>query len=196
MQDRQLATLKKQLEAESTKRAQLEQLASRQKAELIQLRDRTAKYDRELNKVLTELKNREWDVKQLESKQDKTIVEHVHVLEEAKRVTDRQLADAQKELKEKAVYIRSLEKMKHSLAGEAEDLARERAQEHIALMAKEKAAANAARLQERESTSTASSIQAGMLAFLIWKYSTDRWHRVAGSARILQTESRIVQDEI
>ena len=72
----------------STKRNQLEQLALRQRAELIQLRDRTTKYDREINKILSDLKSREWEVKQLESKQDKTIVEHVHVLEEAKRVTD------------------------------------------------------------------------------------------------------------
>ena len=56
------------------------------------------KYDQEINKILTELKNREWEVKQLESKQDKTIVEHVHVLEEAKCVTDRQLMDAEVEL--------------------------------------------------------------------------------------------------
>ena len=86
--DRQLDGTRKQLEAESTKRNQLEQLASRQKAELIQLRGRTTKYDREINKILSDLKSREWEVKQLESKQDKTIVEHVHVLEEAKRVTD------------------------------------------------------------------------------------------------------------
>ncbi|KAF7964629.1 hypothetical protein HWV62_4762, partial [Athelia sp. TMB] len=155
--DRQLATMKKQLEAESTKRAQLEQLASRQKAELVQLRDKTAKYDRELNKVLTDLKHREWDVKQLESKQDKTIVEHVHVLEEAKRVTDRQLADAQKELKEKNTYIRSLEKMKHSLASEAEDMARERAQEHMMLLAKEKAAKSARRESDSQSVSSVQS---------------------------------------
>jgi myosin protein heavy chain len=82
--------------ASSTKRNQLEQLASRQRAKLIQLRDRTTKYDGEINKILSDLKSREWEVKQLESKQDKTIVEHVHFLEEAKRVTDRQLADAQK----------------------------------------------------------------------------------------------------
>lgn len=162
--DRQLTTTKKQLEAEVTKRAQLEQLASRQKAELVQLRDKTAKYDRELNKVLTDLKHREWDVKQLESKQDKTIVEHVHVLEEAKRVTDRQLADAQKELKEKATYIRSLEKMKHSLASEAEDMARERAQEHMMLLAREKAAKSAAR-HSVDSSSVALSMQSGSVIY-------------------------------
>lgn len=138
--DRQLETTRKQLEAESSKRTQLEQLVSRQKADLVQLRDRNTKYDRDINKVLTDLKNREWDVKQLESKQDKTIVEHVHVLEEAKRVTDRQLAEAQADLQKNAAYIRSLEKSKTRLAGEAEDLVRETERERIELRAKEKAA--------------------------------------------------------
>ena len=49
--------------ASSTKRNQLEQLASRQKAELIQLRDHTTKYDRAINKILSDLKSREWEVK-------------------------------------------------------------------------------------------------------------------------------------
>lgn len=142
-QDRQLETLKKQLEAETTKRSQLEKLATGQKAEIIQLKDRNVKFDRELNKVLTDLKNREWEVKQLESKQDKTIVEHVHVLEEAKRVTDRQLQDAQKELQKNAVYIRSLEKVKARLTGEAEDFIRETEREHVELRAKEKIARTA-----------------------------------------------------
>jgi myosin protein heavy chain len=87
--------------------------------------------DRELNQALTELKNREWQVKQLESRQDKTIVEHVHVLEEAKRVTDRQLADAQQELQRQTAYIKSLESAKTRLAGEAEDLAREAERERM-----------------------------------------------------------------
>ena len=51
----------------------------------------------------------------MESKPDKTIVEHVHVLEEAKRVTDRQLTDAQMELQKNAAYICSLEKSKTRL---------------------------------------------------------------------------------
>jgi myosin protein heavy chain len=93
-----------------------------------------------VNQLLTDLKNREWEVKQLESRQDKTIVEHVHVLEEAKRVTDRQLADAQKELESQATYIRSLEKAKARLANEVEDLARVTEKEHTVLRSKEKAA--------------------------------------------------------
>ena len=40
------------------------------------------------------LKARKWEVKQLELRQNKTIDEYVHVLEEAMRVTDKQLAEA------------------------------------------------------------------------------------------------------
>ena len=139
-QDRQVDTLKQQLHAETAKYAQLEKVASRQKAELIQLHDKNANFDREVNKLLTELKRSEWEVKQLESRQDKTIVEHVHVLEEAKRVTDRQLADAQKELESQAVYIRSLEKAKARLTNEVEDLARVTEKEHLVVRSNEKAA--------------------------------------------------------
>ena len=136
--DRQLEATRKQLEGESTKRAQLERALSSQKTELAKLKDRNVKLDRELNKALTELKAREWEVKQLESRQDKTIVEHVHVLEEAKRVTDRQLADAQVDLQKNAAYIRSLEKIKTRLTSEAEDLARETERERVELKSKEK----------------------------------------------------------
>ncbi|KAI5120077.1 hypothetical protein M0805_002638 [Coniferiporia weirii] len=122
---RQMDQTRQQLDDEKTKRQQLEKHASTQRAEIIKLKDRTIKLDRELNKALDNLKAREWEVKQLESRQDKTIVEHVHVLEEAKRVTDRQLAEAQAELQKNASYIRSLEKSKARLASEAEDLSRE-----------------------------------------------------------------------
>ena len=107
--ERQLETLRKQLESESTKRKELEQVALTQKKELAVNRDRLAKYDEELSRVLDDLKAREWELKQLESRQDKTIVEHVHVLEKAKKVTDQQLKEAQVELQKNAVYIRSLE---------------------------------------------------------------------------------------
>lgn len=113
------------LDEEKLKRTQLEKHTANQKTELIKLKDLKVKLERELNKALDDLKAREWEVKQLESKQDKTIVEHVHVLEEAKRVTDRQLSEAQAELQKSAAYIRSLEKAKARLTGETEDLTRE-----------------------------------------------------------------------
>ncbi|KAI0794866.1 myosin II heavy chain [Abortiporus biennis] len=138
-QDRQLETSRQQLDNEVKKRTQAEKMVSSQKAEIIRIKDLNVKLDRELNKALTDLKNREWEVKQLESKQDKTIVEHVHVLEEAKRVTDNQLKEAQKELAKQDAYIRSLEKSKSGLAREAEDIARERDREQLELRNKAKA---------------------------------------------------------
>ena len=101
----------------------LEKASSNQKAEIAKLKDRNAKIDRELTKALDDLKAREWDVKQLLSKQDKTIVEHVHVLEEAKRVTDRLLQEAQLELRRNEKFIRSLQSAKTKMASEAEDMA-------------------------------------------------------------------------
>jgi myosin protein heavy chain len=138
--DRQLEAIRLQLDAESSKRAKLEQLMSRQKSELAMAKDRAAKFEADLKKVWTDLRKREWEVKQLESRQDKTIVEHVHVLEEAKKLTDRELENARLELEKNAAYIRSLEKAKSRLAGEAEDTARERERERVELRSKEKAA--------------------------------------------------------
>lgn len=102
---------------------QLEKASSNQKAEIAKLKERNVKIDRELTKALDDLKAREWDVKQLLSKQDKTIVEHVHVLEEAKRVTDRLLQEAQLELRRNEKFIRSLQSAKTKMASEAEDMA-------------------------------------------------------------------------
>jgi myosin heavy chain 9/10/11/14 len=144
--DRQHDTSRKKLEEELDHRAKLEKTISGHKKELVQLKDRNAKLDRELQQCLTELKNREWDIKQLESRQDKTIVEHVHVLEEAKRISDRQLAEAQDEVQKQAAYIRSLEKAKTRLTGEAEDLARQREREQLELRTREK---NARAQEER-----------------------------------------------
>ncbi len=127
---RQLDAARKELETQSIKRAELEKVCLGQKAEVIKLKDRNVKLDRELNKALKDLKDREWEIKQLESKQDKTIVEHVHVLEEAKRVTDRQLAEVQLELQKNQGYIRSLEKTRGRLMMEAEDLTRETEKEN------------------------------------------------------------------
>jgi myosin heavy chain 9/10/11/14 len=133
-----LEATRRELEAETAKRAKLEQTASGQKVELVKVKDLNVKMERELKKALKDLKDREWEVKQLESKQDKTIVEHVHVLEEAKKVTDRQLDDAKKELASNAAYIRSLEKAKTRLTGEAEDLYRQTEKERLEIRNKER----------------------------------------------------------
>lgn len=119
--ERQVEALKKQLDSESTKCKNLQQVMLNQRKEF---QERITKYDHDLNKAITDLKDREWELKQMESKQDKTIVEHVYVLEKAKKVTDQQLKEAQEQLQKDAVYIRSLEKAKASLTREVEDFAR------------------------------------------------------------------------
>lgn len=147
---------RKDLDAESTKRAQLEKTVFSQRTEIATLKDRNVKLDRELNQTITDKKNLEWANKQLVSKQDKTIVEHVHVLEEAKRVTDRQLADARLELEKQTAYIRSLEKAKARLAGEAEDLARETEREQLESHRREKAV----RAQEERAARALADVEA------------------------------------
>ncbi|KAL0958896.1 hypothetical protein HGRIS_014214 [Hohenbuehelia grisea] len=136
--DRHMETTRKNLETESAKRLQLEQSVSTLKGEVAKLKDRNVKLDRDFNKALTDLKNREQDLKQLES--TKTIVEHIHVLEKAKKLTDRQLEEAQTELRKNASYISSLEKIRSRLTVEAEDWERKNAQERLELIDKEKAA--------------------------------------------------------
>ena len=148
MQDRHLEAARLKLESETVKCTKLETLASNQKAELARVQSHAAKLNRDLSKVLTDLKNREWELQQIELKQDKTIVEHVHVLEEAKRVTDRQLAEAQAELQKNAIYIRSLEKAKNRLVIEAEDMKIETERKRVELRSKEKAARSEARVEE------------------------------------------------
>ncbi|KAF9234323.1 nonmuscle myosin heavy chain b [Melanogaster broomeanus] len=138
--ERQLEQARKQLEAESAKYNQLHHVATNQKRELALDQDRLGKMDAALNKALTDLKSKEWEVKQLESRQDKKIVEHVHVLEKAKKVTDQQLKEAQEELQKTAVYIRSLEKAKMALTREAEDFVRENKMEQVEIRAIEKIA--------------------------------------------------------
>ncbi|KAG0698416.1 P-loop containing nucleoside triphosphate hydrolase protein [Suillus ampliporus] len=155
--ERQLETLKKQLESESAKCKELQRVVLTQKKEH---QDRIAKYDHDLNKTITDLKAREWELKQMESKQDKTIVEHVYVLEKAKKVTDQQLREAQEQLQKDAVYIRSLEKAKASLTREVEDFARgggvdqaeRRASERAAKFLEEKANKALAKTERAESS--------------------------------------------
>jgi myosin heavy chain 9/10/11/14 len=136
--DRQLEAVRKQLDGETAKRSQLEAAISTQKKELVSVKDRNVKLDRDLNKALKDIKDLEWANRQLESKQDKTIVEHVHVLEKAKKVTDKQLEDAKLELEKQVAYIRSLEKAKSRLIGESEDLTREADRERREIQRREK----------------------------------------------------------
>ncbi|KAG8694294.1 hypothetical protein FRC08_008580, partial [Ceratobasidium sp. 394] len=82
---RQLDGIRKELETESTKRAKLEKSAGSHTREVTKLKDTIVKFERDLKKAHDDIRNKEWEISQLKSKQDKTIVEHVHVLEAAKK---------------------------------------------------------------------------------------------------------------
>lgn len=133
-----METIKTQLEQETTRRVQAEQSASQNTTELARFKDRVIKFERDLAKAQSDLQTRDWEVKQLKANQNKTIVEHVHVLQEAKKRTDIQLAETQQELLKEQARVKSLEKTKARLMGEAEDAARQAEKELVALRNKEK----------------------------------------------------------
>ncbi|KAG5220287.1 Myosin [Salix suchowensis] len=136
---RHLEAAKKSLESENKKSAQLEKTIATMKSELATLKDQNVKLDRDLNKALKDVKDREWEIKKFESRQDKITVEHIHVYEKVKRATDRELQNLKQELQQNETYIRSLERMRDQLKTEAEDLERRTQQESLELRSKDKA---------------------------------------------------------
>lgn len=133
-----MEALKTQLEQETNRRTQAERSASKNTTELTKFKDRTIKFERDLAKAQSDLQARDWEIKQLKANQNKTIVEHVHVLQEAKKRTDIQLAETQQELLKEQARVKSLEKTKSRLMNEAEDAARQAEKELVALRSKEK----------------------------------------------------------
>lgn len=78
----------------------------------------------ELKKAHSKAYALELENRRLETMQNKTTVEHVHVLEEAKKYTDRQLSDVQNELQELSTYTRSLERTRARMQQGQEVLSR------------------------------------------------------------------------
>ncbi|KAI6129290.1 P-loop containing nucleoside triphosphate hydrolase protein [Pisolithus croceorrhizus] len=187
--ERQLETSRKQLEAESAKCKQLQQAVANQKRELNLDRARLGKLDAALKKALADLSDREWEIKQLESRQEKTIVEHVHVLEKAKKVTDQQLKEAQEELQKNVAYIRSLEKAKNTLVREAEDYVRETKLEQVELRAIEKTA----KVNEEKAMKALSALEAERKSREIVESSC---RRLQSELSGLRSELELAQDQL
>lgn len=186
---RQMDALKQQLDAETGKRTQIEQAAKLQKREFNEHKDRLLKLERDLKKALDDLSQRDWEVQQLRSKQDKTIVEHVHVLEEAKRVTDRQLADTQKELVDMNSYVKSLEKAKSRLTLDAEDLTRQTERERLEIRSREKSA----RAQDETVTKLQQDAEAARKAKDIAELAT---RRAESEAKNLLSQIGVLQQQL
>ncbi|MCO5585361.1 hypothetical protein L7F22_039294 [Adiantum nelumboides] len=114
-----------ELLAES-KRRELAESAARQSKNTVQMLEAqlTAK-DKEFLRMKDELALTQADLRKAQSMTNKTIVEHVHVLEQAKKMTDRQLQDALDKCQALAKQLNAVEKAKDRLRIENEDLNRE-----------------------------------------------------------------------
>jgi myosin heavy chain 9/10/11/14 len=143
---RELEGVKTQLAAETTRREKLEKGATGKFAEATRLRERLAKMETDMVSLQKDIGDRDWQIKQLKANQNKTIVEHVHVLQEAKAITDGQLEIAKQELASERARVKALETTKARLLGEAEDTARQHEQELIALRSNDK---NARSLEQK-----------------------------------------------
>ena len=116
----------RQLMNESDKRHHFEQALHDSAAELAHYRNIAASAEREMAKAASHIKALEAEVALLRSRENKTIVEHVHVLEQAKKVTDRQLFEQVKENSRLNTQMKSLETHRNRLAADLDDMTRER----------------------------------------------------------------------
>jgi myosin protein heavy chain len=90
---REMDSLGDQLEKEITKRMQLEKSHKTIANDVETLQMKVVEQDQYIKGLRKELRDKEAELIKSISLQDKTIVEHVHVLEEAKRYTDKQLSE-------------------------------------------------------------------------------------------------------
>jgi len=114
-----------ELQAESKRRELAESAIRQHEYHLQGVEAQYATLERESAALKEELVSTQAELRKTQSMTNKTIVEHVHVLEEAKKYTDRQLQDAQRKLQELAQYTKTLEKSKARLISENEDLTRD-----------------------------------------------------------------------
>jgi myosin protein heavy chain len=115
---RKMDKVSRDLKSEREKSLELQTRAHQTETEAQKLRERLTKLDAE-----SRAKNEE--IALLRSRENKTIVEHVHVLEKAKKVTDRELAATKRERDELAVLVKSLDQHKARLISDIEDMAKQ-----------------------------------------------------------------------
>ncbi|CAO1620791.1 unnamed protein product [Sympodiomycopsis kandeliae] len=123
-QDKHAKTSAK-LAAETKLREEVEAAIRQHERNVKTLQSQLTAKEREFNKLSDELHLTTQDLKKAQSMSNKTIVEHVHVYEQAKKMAERQLDDAKIDLSEKSSIIKSLEKIKSRLTTDNEDLQRE-----------------------------------------------------------------------
>ncbi|KAK8861619.1 hypothetical protein IAR55_002442 [Kwoniella newhampshirensis] len=120
-----LDNVSRQLQDESTKRHRFEQELHNNQEELAGHRNASLQAERDLAKAASEIKARDKEIELLRSRENKTVVEHYHVLEKAKKFTDQQLAEQVRENERLNTQMKSLETHRNRLNADLEDLARQ-----------------------------------------------------------------------
>lgn len=115
---RKLDHVSRDLKSEREKATQFQTLSQQSRAQNSGLKER-------LDKLASEGKAKDAEIALLKSRENKTIIEHVHVLEKAKKVTDRELAATRRERDELATLVKSLDQHKARLISDIEDMAKQ-----------------------------------------------------------------------
>ncbi|EIW68985.1 hypothetical protein TREMEDRAFT_68898 [Tremella mesenterica DSM 1558] len=110
---------------ELSKRQHLEQQIYDSQVELAEHRNVAMQAERDLAKAAGDIKARDAEIALLRSRENKTVVEHYHVLEQAKKFTDNQLAEQIKENSRLNTVLKSLEVHRNRLIADLEDTTRQ-----------------------------------------------------------------------
>ncbi|TYJ55826.1 hypothetical protein B9479_003478 [Cryptococcus floricola] len=117
--------LASQLQEETNQRQHFEQELYDQQVELSENRNVAQQAERELAKAASDIKARDKEIEYLRSRENKTVVEHYHVMEAAKKFTDQQLTEQISENSRLNKLLKSLETHRNRLNADLEDLARQ-----------------------------------------------------------------------
>ncbi|WVQ87971.1 hypothetical protein IAS59_001702 [Cryptococcus gattii] len=120
-----LNSVTRQLQEESAKRQKFEQELYDNQVEVAEHRNVALQAERDLAKAASDIKVRDKEIEYLRSRENKTVVEHYHVMEAAKKFTDQQLAEQIRENTRLNKLLKSLETHRNRLNADLEDLARQ-----------------------------------------------------------------------
>lgn len=163
----------RQLIDESAKRQHFEQQLHKAQVELAEYREAASEIEREMLQVTTDMKTRDREIALLKSRENKTIVEHVHVLESAKKYAEKQLHEQVSENRRLNGVLKNLEAQRNRLQGDMEDMQR---QIELAKVTKSKEARQAR-------VSMSADEKSGRAA-----YEDERRARVAAEAKVASLE--------
>jgi myosin protein heavy chain len=115
----------RQLVEESARRQHFEQQLYDSQVELAEHRNTALQAEREVLKYQGDIKARDEEIALLRSRENKTVIEHVHVLEKAKKFAEMQLANQVSENQRLNSLLKQIEATKNRLQHDLEDVQRQ-----------------------------------------------------------------------